>query len=70
MDKLTQSMTRHGRAAQAPDEGKQNYSMHPDYERLCDSFKGVISPKEYAWMSDYERDSISDRLCYPECEED
>jgi len=70
MDRLTESMTVRGRAIQAPDEGKQNYSMHPEYEGLCDSFKALFSPKEFAWMTDYQRASITDRLCYPEVGED
>jgi len=63
-------MTRRGRFTQAQDEGAQNYQMHPEYERLCPSFKRTISPKAFAWMSDHDRASISDMLCYPEVEED
>lgn len=43
------------------DQGRPNYSMHPDYESLPGCMKAVVSAKEYAWLgSDGRAKLISD----------
>ena len=43
---------------------------HPDYDRLPEAIKSVVTPKEFAWLGDEGRETILDDACYPDIEED
>lgn len=39
---------------------EQNFAGHPDYDTLPEVIKAMVSPKEFAWMSNEQR---TDLLC-------
>jgi hypothetical protein len=43
-----------------------NYHNHPDYENLPDPLKQLYTPKEYAWLSDEDRESLEERETLPD----
>lgn len=43
-----------------------NFTHHPDYDSLPDPIKAVITPKEYAWMSDQQRVDLLTDICEPD----
>ncbi len=46
-----------------------SYTNHPDYQKLPDVIQSAVSPKEYAWMPDAERNRLIEDLTLPEVEE-
>ena len=52
------------------EEGKQNWTMHPDYHNLPEVIKSVVGPKAYAWMDAGRRATLEEDFCNPEVEED
>ncbi len=46
-----------------------SYTNHPDYETLPKVIQSAVSPKEYAWMPDAERNRLIEDLTLPEVEE-
>jgi len=47
----------------------QNFTEHPDYRNLSEPFRMMHSAKEYAWMSNEDRNTEVERNCYPGEEE-
>jgi len=47
-----------------------NYTPHPDYDQLPEAIKSSLTPKEYAWLPDEERNNLQDEMTLPEVEED
>ncbi len=47
-----------------------NYTPHPDYEALPKVVQSAITPKEYAWLPDAERNRLIEDLTLPEVAED
>lgn len=44
--------------------------MDEEYERLPEAIKSMITPKEFMWMPDEERNNILEDMTLPEVEED
>lgn len=46
-----------------------SYTPHPDYENLPKVIQSAITPKEYAWLPDAERNRLIDDMTLPEAED-
>lgn len=42
------------------------YTPHPDYNKLPTPIKMNISEKEYAWLTDEQRENLLEDLCNPD----
>lgn len=49
---------------------KQNFTHDPRYDELPEVLQAIVSPKQYAWMPNDDKDTEMERFCYPEPEED
>lgn len=47
-----------------------NYEDHPDYERLPAAIRLLYTPKEYAWLPDDKKATLTTDECMPEWMED
>lgn len=53
-----------------PDRGVAGgFTAHPDYVRLPRGIRDDISSKEYAWMTDEQREGLVDSYVYPDWDE-
>jgi hypothetical protein len=43
-----------------------NFTHHPDYDGLPDAIKAIVTPKEYAWMSNQQRVDLLMDICEPD----
>ena len=43
-----------------------NYTPHPDYDKLPESIKVLYTEKEHAWLTNDTRQRLIEDHCYPE----
>ena len=48
----------------------ENYTPHPDYDKLPECIRHTYTQKEFAWLGDDDRNRILETECYPEIEGD
>jgi hypothetical protein len=46
-----------------------NGQVHPDYERLPETLKAMVTPEEYAWLDYRGQARMVEDICYPDWEE-
>lgn len=43
---------------------------HPDYDKLPESIKKHVTPKEYAWLNESQKQDLVKEFCMPEVSDD
>jgi len=51
-------------------QSRNNYTEHPEYDKLPEPIKILYTPKEYAWLSDAEKADLVTRECMPDWEDE
>ena len=46
--------------------GPAGFTHHPDYDALPEAIKAAVTAREYAWMSDLQRDNITADMTEPD----
>lgn len=44
------------------------FVKHPDYDNLPACLKCMVSARDHANMTDYDRDRLYETMCYPEAD--
>ena len=47
-----------------------DFTPHPEYDKLPEAIRGDVTEKEFAWMTDWQRERLTDDFCCPEPDEE
>ena len=53
-----------------PEPAPTEFQVHPGYDDLPVPIKELYTAEEYTWLSNQDRESLIERECTPEAEED
>lgn len=51
-------------------QGGENYNHHPEYHKLPEGIKTIVSPKDFAWLDDDGKKTLLHDMTHPEVGED